>query len=159
MKASPRLTSILRKSAGFSNSARSASGAATLRAVPFNRGAPWHCSRWWCVKKNPFDAAHADFGEMVQHAAVAEVDQERRIAVAKDIDIAGVSPDEEVGQSLGVDLAEACARRVWDRSSRLVQVEEQGDEREQAKRWMSRGKPRSGSCRTDPGLKRIFLRA
>jgi len=38
---------------------------------------------------------------MVEHAAIAEVNQQRRIAVADDVDVAGVGPGEEVRVARG----------------------------------------------------------
>ena len=47
-------------------------------------------------EQQPLDALHADLIKVVEHAAISEVDHERCIAIAQDMGIAGVSPDEKV---------------------------------------------------------------
>ena len=49
-------------------------------------------------KQHPFDLPHADFHEMLQDAAVAQVNEQGRFAVPQHINIAGIRPNEEVGQ-------------------------------------------------------------
>ena len=44
---------------------------------------------------------------MFQHAAVAEINEQRRLAIAQHIDIAGVGPSEQVGLRPGVRLGKA----------------------------------------------------
>jgi hypothetical protein len=41
-------------------------------------------------KQQPLDPLHADLAEVIEDAAVAEIDQERCIAIAKQVGIAGV---------------------------------------------------------------------
>ena len=47
-------------------------------------------------EQDPFDAFDANLFKMIEHAAVPELDEERGLAIAKDINAAGVAPDEEV---------------------------------------------------------------
>ena len=61
-------------------------------------------------EQNPLDAIDADFGEVVENAAVAEVDQQRRVAVAEDVDGGGIGPGEEVGQA---GVGEGSPLRGW----------------------------------------------
>ena len=57
-------------------------------------------------EEHPLDALHADLREMVEHAAVAEVNEQRRVAIAKHIDIARIGPDEQVRYALVSERAE-----------------------------------------------------
>src|SRR5258706_1387608 len=56
--------------------------------------------------ENPGDLLDAELGQMVEDAGVAQVDQQRRVPVAEDVDVAGVGPDEEVRKMDGTRLAE-----------------------------------------------------
>ena len=47
-------------------------------------------------QQDPLHSPNADLTQMLQHAAVTHVDQHGRIAVAKDVHVAGVRPDEEI---------------------------------------------------------------
>ncbi len=49
-------------------------------------------------EEDPLDAGDADLAEMIEDAAVPKVDQQGRVAVLQDIDIAGVGPEVEVGE-------------------------------------------------------------
>jgi hypothetical protein len=57
-------------------------------------------------EQHPLDALYADFAQMVQHAAVAEVNQQRRVTRPQHVHVAGVHPDEEVGLPARVRLLE-----------------------------------------------------
>jgi hypothetical protein len=61
-------------------------------------------------EQHPLDPLHTDLAEMVQHAAIAEVNQQRRLAIADDVDVAGVGPGEQVRMPLGIGLGEATGR-------------------------------------------------
>ena len=67
-------------------------------------------------EQHPIDPLHADLAQMVQDAAVAQVDQQGRLAVAEHVDVAGIAPDEHVGQRR-VDRRQF-ARRSVDGSRR-----------------------------------------
>ena len=58
-------------------------------------------------EQDPLDAFHADLRQMIQHTAVAQVDEQRGIAIPEHIDIAGVGPDQQIGRSRGIDWAES----------------------------------------------------
>jgi hypothetical protein len=51
--------------------------------------------------QHPLDPGDADPGHRVEHRPVAEVDDDRRVAVAHDVGVAGVRPDEDAGRDLG----------------------------------------------------------
>ena len=51
-------------------------------------------------EQHPLDPSHANLTECVQHRAIAEINQHRRIAVAYNEDIASVRPHENVGSDL-----------------------------------------------------------
>ena len=54
-------------------------------------------------QEHPLDPAHPDVGEPVQHAAVAQIDQQRRVTIAEDVDVAGVGPDKQIRREGRVD--------------------------------------------------------
>ena len=68
-------------------------------------------------EQNPLDALHADAREMFQHAAVAEIDQQRGSAVTQNMDVAGVRPDKEVGQSFRGRLREGSSGNLHGRDA------------------------------------------
>jgi hypothetical protein len=57
-------------------------------------------------EQDPFDALDTNLLQMVEHAAVAKVDQQRSFAIPQDIDVAGVPPDEEVRSKTWVNWYE-----------------------------------------------------
>ncbi len=73
-------------------------------------------------EEDPLDALDANLREMVQDAAIAEVDQNGRVAIANDVDVAGVGPEEDVGEGL-VDRRELARSigRIRRRSGRCAQ--------------------------------------
>ena len=75
-------------------------------------------------EQNPLDSMYADLAGMFQHAAVAEIDQQRGIAVTQNMDVAGVCPDEEVRQRLGVRLGKGGGRKL------AATNDERGEQRE-----------------------------
>ena len=75
-------------------------------------------------EQNPLDLLHANVREMFQHAAVTEIDQQRGLTITQDMDIAGVCPDEEVRQRLGVRLGKGGGRKL------AATNDERGEQRE-----------------------------
>jgi hypothetical protein len=47
-------------------------------------------------EQHPLDALYANRAKVVEHTAIAEVDEQRSVTVAKDIDVAGVGPPVQV---------------------------------------------------------------
>jgi hypothetical protein len=83
-------------------------------------------SQPWCAlallavmvgEQDPLDALHADIAEVVEHAAFAQVNEQRGISVAHDIHVAGVGPDEEVGRQLCVHWRQLGCRGLEDEPS------------------------------------------
>lgn len=55
--------------------------------------------------EHPLHPRDADVGEVLQRGAVAEVDHQGGVSVAKDVGVAGVGPDEQLGVDVGSRLA------------------------------------------------------
>ena len=47
-------------------------------------------------EEHPFHPPHADLREMIEHAAVAQIDQQRRIAIPQHVHVARIGPDEQI---------------------------------------------------------------
>ena len=60
---------------------------------------------------------YADLAGMFQHAAVAEIDQQRGIAVTQNMDVAGVRPDKEVRQSFRCRTREGSSGNLHGRDA------------------------------------------
>ena len=52
-------------------------------------------------KENPLDVLDANVLQMIEHAAIAKVDEQRGVAVPQDIHVAGVGPDRQVRRQPG----------------------------------------------------------
>jgi len=50
--------------------------------------------------QHPLDLLDADLAQVVQHAAVADVDQQGRLALAEHVDVADVLPDQQLDARL-----------------------------------------------------------
>jgi len=58
-------------------------------------------------QQHPLDTVDADFAEVIEHASVADVNQQSGLPTAEDMDVAGVSPHEQIREVPGVRLAES----------------------------------------------------
>ena len=68
-------------------------------------------------EQDPLDPFHADVREVFQHAAIAEIDQQRGIAVTQDMDVTSVRPNKEVGQSFRCRLREGSSGNLHGRDA------------------------------------------
>ena len=61
------------------------------------------------ITPNPFNAFDANVLQVIEHAAIAQVDEQSGLAIPQGINIAGVGPDEQVCASRGSTGAKVAA--------------------------------------------------